>query len=105
MGFKVKYFLVLALIGCAARLPVPAVTDSQHVVKDLVGQRQEKTQWCAAAAARMMMSYKTKELPSQCDIVSRTTGHCDNQPILTEEALRLYGYSVSKRMPSYGYVV
>lgn len=98
--------LYFVLSGCAAKMPTPNATDTQYSVPNLVGQKQEQNLWCSAAAARMMMSFKTKTLPSQCETVSRVTGKtCTNQAILTETALQKYGYEVNVRAPNYQYVV
>lgn len=87
-------------------MPKPSPTDPQSAVQGLVGEKQKNSQWCAAAAARMMMSLKTKSLPSQCDIVSKTLGRsCINTPIETDKALRAFGFSAVRLAPSFDLVV
>jgi len=97
--------LALLLISCSS-MPKPDTESPAIYVKGLQEEKQKQNQWCAAAAARMMMSLKTKNLPSQCDIVRKATGRdCFNNPITTESAMRAYGYSVQKVLPSFDLVV
>lgn len=102
-----KYlFLMLLLVSCTNKMPKIETTDPQHFVLGLTEEKQKNNQWCAAAAARMMMSLKTKELPSQCDIVRKVIGKdCFNTPITTEAALAAYGYKASRLVPSFDLVV
>lgn len=87
-------------------MPKPDAESPAKYVVGLVEEKQKQDQWCAAAAARMMMSLKTKSLPSQCDIVRKATGRdCFNNPITTEAAMRAYGYNVQRLNPSFDLVV
>ena len=89
-----------------SNMPKPDASSPAKYVMGLVEEKQKNDQWCAAAAARMMMSLKTKDLPSQCDIVKKATGKdCFNSAITTEGAMRAYGYSVQRVLPNYDLVV
>ena len=91
-----KYLFLLLLTACS-NMPRATDADPQHAVLGLVGQKQEQSLWCAAASARMLMSQKTKNLPSQCQIVSRVTGKpCVNQTIDAKDALTMFGYKVTE---------
>lgn len=93
-------------LAMGKKLPGPSPTDNVYVVEGLQEEKQKQNQWCAAAAARLMMSSRTRNLPSQCDIVRKTTGKdCFNRPITTEAALRAYGYSARRLAPDFNYVV
>ena len=100
-----KYLFLLLLTACS-NMPKATDADPQHAVLGLVAEKQKNNQWCAAAAARMMMSAKTKSLPSQCEIIEKTLKRsCINTPINTEEALRAYGYSARRVSPNFNLVV
>ena len=106
--FKKLFIIVLlfATIVSCKKVPKPLSSDYQYAVPNLIGQKQEKDLWCAAAAARMLMSQKTNSLPTQCQIVSRVTGNlCVNQKIDSEIALIMYGYSVAELPISFDTVV
>jgi hypothetical protein len=106
---KQLFFLVLLLSTAAQASLIDRLSgrtakfDSKYphsIIENLSAQKQENTQWCWAAVARMMMSSKTSNLPSQCEIVSQTfdTDCCTkesvkcNQPYYPERALTKFGY-------------
>jgi hypothetical protein len=70
------------------------------IIENLSAQKQENSNWCWAAVTRMMMSSKTSNLPSQCEIVSQTFGIdcCSNnffkcnRPYYPAMALTKFGY-------------
>ena len=100
-----KYLFLLFLTACS-NMPKATDADPQHAVLGLVAEKQKNTQWCAAAAARMMMSLKTKNLPSQCEIVEKTLKRsCINTNVYTEDALRAYGYNAKRVAPNFDLVV
>jgi len=106
---KKIFFLILLLSTAAQASLIERLTrrtakfDPKYphtIIENLSTQKQENTQWCWAAGARMMMSSKTSNLPSQCEIVSQTFGtdcctkesvKC-SQPYYPEKALAKFGY-------------
>lgn len=103
---KLIFLSIVAAFSMGQKMPKPDPMDSRSVVQGLQAEKQKQNQWCAAAAARLMMSSKTKSLPSQCDIVRKVLNRdCFNTPITTEAALRAYGFKAQKISPSFDRVV
>jgi hypothetical protein len=77
-------FFSTAALATAGTLGVPLIA-------------QEKSQWCWAAASKMVIRYKTSNDPSQCSVVKKgfNTSDCANSPGSiygdVERALNAYG--------------
>lgn len=106
MKFLIILLFPLQVFAMGQKMPKPGPNDKQYIVQGLVAEKQKSSNWCAAAAARVMMSFKIKNLPSQCEIISKVIGKdCFNTPIFTEEALRAYGFKAQRIAPSFSRVV
>jgi hypothetical protein len=84
----------------ARKIPQPGPNDPISKIEGLSVQKQEKNQWCWATVSRILISNKTSNLPSQCEIVStvfekdccnENSVEC-NQPYYPEKALEKLGY-------------
>lgn len=96
---KYSFLLFLLLASCSTPLPKP--TGQVTWAPGITEQKQERTEWCWAAASRMLLSQKTKDLPKQCEMASKTFGvNCCkensikcNQPYYVQDYLKV-GYQL-----------
>ena len=88
----------VSVVAMAALFLGLAVTPSLAAARTLTGVvrvSQEKTQWCWAAGAQILVKYHTNNNPSQCTLVRRgkNSSSCANDPGSLSELRRAMGKS------------
>lgn len=78
-NLAVRIFAVLAIVGGLALAAPPAAQAVEKVIS-VTPYKQEKTNWCWAAAAKTIIKYQTGRIIAQCQLVKdgKNSSACDN---------------------------
>lgn len=77
-SFRARIAVLLIAVGLAVAVPSAALASEKYI--SVTAYKQEKSNWCWAAAAKTIVKYQTGRVISQCELVKdgKNSSSCGN---------------------------